>query len=529
MTPDRTVFRHVWILFFILLVGTGFRLAVISQVRYVAASGYSSYMKSTLNFASGNREIGKGEGEWRDGRELFNKLFTLEENGINYSQLFQQLTRSNHPPLYYYILHTVIGVTHEKVATLNIGFLINLIAFWVNVILVYFLSSLLFTSRSLPLFSTFLYSVSFLSMEPFLLHKGYELNISFLLLILYFVFRFFEKDNLRFFHYFLFGLACFLALSTHYYSYLYIAGICLVIFIQHTWIQRDFRRLFFFGISTVISVITASLIYPPVIYDLITDFRSVEIQEKLVAADSIFLDKMTISFQMFVRDFLSTPYQIFFSAVAIIIFLAVLTRPLGFTPKALISKYGYIFLGGYFVILFILITYISPYDSLRYVFFLLPIFPVLVVGLLQILPKSFQLRSALLFSALFVSFNIYGLAKVSHGEWPGGILIPSWRTESVLAELQEDASIIILSRRVNEKIRPVLYHASPREIAFCINEIPEDLFRRDGTVLIFVDMKLPAEVKSENIEKLTEKGFERSRRFRGFVVFRRDKTDGLQE
>ena len=84
MTPDRYDFRLAWILIFILLVGTGFRLAAISQVRYVANSGYSSYMKSTLNFVSGNKEILKEEGAWRDSSELFNKLFT-----INFYVLFR--------------------------------------------------------------------------------------------------------------------------------------------------------------------------------------------------------------------------------------------------------------------------------------------------------------------------------------------------------------------------------------------------------------------------------------------------------
>ena len=73
MAHDRIFYMDAWILFFILLVGTGFRLAVISQTTYVAASGYSSCMKSTLNYASANQKIVKGNGEWRDSRELFNE------------------------------------------------------------------------------------------------------------------------------------------------------------------------------------------------------------------------------------------------------------------------------------------------------------------------------------------------------------------------------------------------------------------------------------------------------------------------
>ncbi|MFH1965777.1 MAG: hypothetical protein ABIJ42_09600 [Acidobacteriota bacterium] len=181
------------------------------------------------------------------------------------------------------------------------------------------------------------------------------------------------------------------------------------------------------------------------------------------------------------------------------------------------------------MVFYFLLIYISPYNSLRYVSLLLPIFPVLVVGLLQVLPDSFQLRSALLFSVLLVSFNIYGLAKVFQGELPGSVLVSSWRTESVLEELQADASIIVVSSRPKEKIRPVLFHAPPREIAFCVNNIPEDLFHRNGEMLAFVDGNLKKSIKSENIENLKAHGFQRSGSIRSFIAYRRNGADGFQD
>ena len=140
----------------------------------------------------------------------------MDEAGIDYRQLFRELSRSNHPPLYYYLMHTIISFTSEKTATFNIGFFINLAAFWINVFLVYFLGSILFTSRIVPLFAAFLSAAGFLSMEVFVLHKGYELQSTFILLILFLVFKYFEKDSLRMGHYLLFGFACLSAFLTHY-------------------------------------------------------------------------------------------------------------------------------------------------------------------------------------------------------------------------------------------------------------------------------------------------------------------------
>ena len=522
MPFDKTACRHAYILFFILLIGTGFRLAVMSQTRYLAASGYSSYMKSTLNLISGNKEILAGEGEWRDSRALFNKLFTIDEAGIDYRQLFRELSRSNHPPLYYYLMHTIISFTSEKTATFNIGFFINLAAFWINVFLVYFLGSILFTSRIVPLFAAFLSAAGFLSMEVFVIHKGYELQSTFILLIFFLVFKYFEQDSLRMGHYLLFGFACLSAFLTHYFSYFFVTGIGLIIFFQYTWFRRDFRRLCFLGITTVVSAITAFIVYPPSIRDVLMDYRSVEIQEKLVTADSIFLYKIKIAVQMFLRNCLATPYLLLIACIVTLIILVALVKPRGLNLKKLVLDKKYLILVAYFFACYFLIIFISPFNSFRYVAPLLPLFAIILAGLLQVLPDGIQLRTALFLSVLFITFNIYGLAKVSQGELPGSALISSWRTERTLADLAEDSSVIIVTSKPNEKIRPILYHAPPRAIAFCINDIPEELFCGDSEIMVFVDTRIPDIVRSRNIENLNQHGFRRSGLFKGFTVLKRE-------
>ncbi|MCK5793460.1 MAG: hypothetical protein KAH12_02055, partial [Anaerolineales bacterium] len=201
----------------------------------------------------------------------------------------------------------------------------------------------------------------------------------------------------------------------------------------------------------------------------------------------------------------------------------------GNSPKLRDIDNRYIFLIGYFIIFFLLIVYISPYDSLRYISFLIPLFSIAVVGLLQALPDRYQVRCALLFSSFVIFFNIYGLAKVVQDELPGSALIPAWRSESVFDELGEEASIIVVSDWSREKIRPLLYHAPPGLIAFCQNRIPEDLFLREGEIVLFVDRRLSVKLKTRNIKKLQEQGCEKFGRFESFDVFRRDAADGLPE
>ncbi len=492
------------------------------QTRYVAASGYSSYMKSTLNYISGNKDILSGEGTWRDSRQLFKKLFTMDEEGTGYSRLFHELSRSNHPPLYYYLMHTIISFTSDKTATLNIGFFINLTAFWINVFLVYFLSSILFTSRVVPLFAAFLSAVGFLSMEVFVIHKGYELQTTFILLIFFLVFKYFEQDSLRLEHYLLYGFACLSAFLTHYFSYFFVAGICLIVFFQYVWFRRDLRRLCFLGITTLIAVTTAFLLYPPSIKDVLMDHRSLEIQEKLATADSIFMYKMKIAIGMFLKNCLATPYLFAITSIATLVILAAFAKPRGFSLKRMSSGKRYPVLVGYFFAYYFLIIFISPYFNFRYVAPLLPIFAVILAGMLEVLPDNIQLRSALFLSVFFITFNIYSLAKVSQGELPGSALISSWRTERSLADLAIDSSVIIVTSSPKEKIRPILYHSPPRAMAFCLNDVPESLLRRDSEIMVFLDTKIPNAARTGNIENLKQHGFTRSGLFRGFMVWRRE-------
>lgn len=523
--PDcRIPASHVWVLLAILLVGTGFRLAVISQARYVASSGYSSYMKSTLNFVSSSDEVNALEGEWRDGGELFNKLYGIQENEINYTRLFLELMQSNHPPLYYYILHTAIGLSVKKIATLGIGYLINFFFFWIQVLLLYFLCSLLFSSRIVPLFAAFLSAAGFLSMDVFLLHKGYELQVTLILMVFYLVFSFFPRQALRLTHYLLYGIFCLLAFLTHYYSYFYIAGISVIILFQYTLCRRDFRRLVYMGISTVSAAMAAFILYPPSIKDVLMDFRSRQIQEKVLAADSILVPKIKAAIQIFQHSFLAAPYLFSIACIVTLIIISALTRQRGFTPRDLFTNKSRFFLAGYFLIIFFMTVYISPYNNLRYVAPLIPLFVIILAGMLQPLPGTVQLRAAVLMAVFFITFNIYGIAKVIQGELPGSALISSWRSESVLSGLSGNAAVIVVSSHPKEKIRPVLYHAAPRGIAFCAKKIPENLFNIDSEVAAFVDNRMPRDERRGNIEDLEKHGFKRDGSFRGFMVFKRFST-----
>jgi len=529
MESRKLAWLHFAILLLILLAGTFFRLAVVSRATGIAQSGYSSYMKCTLNFSSRYRTIRENEGSWRNGSELFDRLFVIHGKGADYSGLYRQLSISNHPPLYYLVLHTITALTSNRQASLGVGFAVNMVAFWCSVFLLYFLSSQILRSRVLRLFAVFLGSVGFLSMEAFVIHKGYALQTSLLLGILVLLFRHGERRTLRFYDYFLFGILCCLAFLTHYYSYLYIAGICAIITLQCTLIAWNPGKLFRYGIAVAGAVIAAVLLYPPAVRDMLGNYRSREIVIRVSSPGTFLPVKFWEELRLIRQELLSPPYLLLGVSALVLVAIAFYRRK-EFRPADLVPSRPYLILALYAAACFLIIMYISPYNDLRYVSPLLPLYSILLAGLMESLNRKTQLKTVLLFTVVLVSYNVYGIAKVVQGRVPGSDLISAWRTERTLSDFSSEGSLMVISGQftkkmgaLKERMGIISFHVPPRHVSFCFGSIPEELFLREGDILALVDTNLPDREAREYDRILISQGFKMAETFRDFQVFRRNR------
>lgn len=507
------------LMFLAIATGTGLRLLVISQTAFLSSCSYSSYFKVSLNYADRYKEFDTRTGEWLDGEQIFEDYFILKADGPDFSGLFEQLARSNHPPLYYILLHSLISLSPDKTATLAKGFVINMAGFWLSAVLVFFLGVKLTGNSFLGLFAAFLYSVNPLSMEVFTLHKGYELQVTCILLIVYLVLSFQDKGKLGFFNYLFYFAACVLAFLIHYYSYLWVAGICLIIFVQYSWTSWNPDRLIRIAVTTVMAVFAAVLLYPSIISDLLTDHRSLEIQEKLVSPGSFFWLKIQGGASFLARYFLNLPFNLMMLLTFTAVLLAAILRPGELRYNRLFWKGKWISIALYAGVFFWLVYFLSPYQYLRYVSPVIPLLPLLAAGFLQVLPSSYIPRVAILASALFLSSSLFGFVRVCEGDIPSSYIISNWRTESIMEPLSEDGGVIVVSDRIREKWNPVFYHVSPRSLAVCIDKIPPALFNRPGEMLVLLDTRYPGNTKDSITDDLKRRNFKYAGGFRGFYGF----------
>ena len=519
MNPEKNFSIVLCLLLLILVVGAGFRLAVMSQSVVVTQSGYSSYLKSTLNYIHGNETISEGEGEWRDSRELFEKLYRLEGGEISFSRLYGQLRTSNHPPLYYCLLHALTGFSGSGESSMEIGFLINLASSLLSITLVFLLGLSLFRDRILALFAAFLAASGFLTMETFVVHKAYELQVTFVLLVLLVVLRSFEKKKLGSADFVLYGTGCLLAFLSHYYSYLYIAGICLIIFVQYAWFRRDMKRLLLFGAATCASVAAAFLIYPYAVRDLLTDRRSVQIQEILGSVGDSFNNKIYHEIWMFRAWFLTVPHVMIIASAVLLVIAALVVKKQDFKLSLFFTNKKYILVAAYFAVFYCVLVYISPFLNPRYIAPLPFIFVLLLAGILQYVPEGWRIKCVSVFSLFVLGFNLYGLANVAGDRIPGNELIMNWVTRSSLEQSSGDVSVIVVSNRPKERILSVLYHAPPRPVAFCSRRIPEKLLEHDGEVLVLIDNLLSPKTTGKLLETVGAHEFELFGSYPGYLSY----------
>lgn len=519
----------VILMLLVVVTGTGLRLLVISQTAYLANSSYSSYLKSSLNFVDTDEVVSERSGEWLDSERIFENYFVMKADRPTYSGLFWQLVRSNHPPLYYVLLHSLIGLSPDKTATPAKGFTINMAGFWASALLVYLLGIQLTRDSSLGLFAAFLYSINPLSMEAFVLHKGYELQVTFILLVFFLVFSFQDREKLRKIDYLYYGAACVMAFLVHYYSYIWVAGICLIVLAQYAWITWNPGRLIRMAVATVLAVITAVLAYPPIVHDLLTDHRSLEITEKLGSPDSYFWLKAEAALDQFARYILTFPYYMLGLLTVAAIIMAAILKPGDLCFTRLATRGKWVSLAIYAGVFFWLIFFISPFESLRYVSPVIPLVPLLGAGFLLVLPVSYRSRVMVLAAVIFLSFNLSAMARVYMGDLPSGALISGWRNRSLIETLGDDDPVIVVHRRIREKLNPVFYHSPPRPLAVCNDTIPEDLFRRPGQMLVLLDNRYSRGVKKEMADDLKKRGFRYAGRFGGFFGFLREGKGAASE
>ena len=125
-----------------------FIVILLFQTILMVAKGYEKdffHVDEALTFMLANSEYGlevpeKYKNEWRPGSDYYDLLTVSADNTFNYKQVYINQTNDVHPPLYYFVIHTVSSFFPLQFSKW-FGILPNIFFFLLTQVFIFLLSS----------------------------------------------------------------------------------------------------------------------------------------------------------------------------------------------------------------------------------------------------------------------------------------------------------------------------------------------------------------------------------------------------
>lgn len=198
--------------------------------------------------------------QWINGSD-FEKFSTVQENErFSYNKVYYNSSRDQHPPLYYFILHTICSFFPNTLSKWT-GLITNIVLFALAQILLFFISKRVFNNSVWSLVPMALYGGSLYAINTVVFIRMYMLS-TLLTLALLFVHIRFIKRKLKPFDYVVCYLLVFLGTYTIYifaiFAFFVAAATCI-----HLLFNKRFKELILYALSMLCGVVTVLILFPP--------------------------------------------------------------------------------------------------------------------------------------------------------------------------------------------------------------------------------------------------------------------------
>lgn len=366
------------------------------------------------------------DNNWIFSDAFFDALTTPNaEDRFQYAQVYASNANDVHPPMYYFLLHTVFSILPNALQGIGIkwaGIAINLLFAMGNTLLVAALTYKLSQQKAYPaLIAAAFYALNPATMSQTLLIRMYMMLTFFVLLVmLLHIYMLDVTPPLRF-GLFLFytTLACFMGFLTQYYFILFIAFLSAFYFVVLL-VQKRGKHAATYAVTLIGTLVATYLFYPAWFAHIFLDYRGTEIQNNF-ATENLFT-RLHYCFNNLNSTLLNnSALLLVFLFIALIIGAVVLRlrakkRLWTQRPIQSISLPLYMLLFatfGYFIILS-KITLLAGESTSRYFYPIYPFILILIIlaldALLKAFPITIWLRCAVLCVAIFC-INAGGYTK----------------------------------------------------------------------------------------------------------------------
>ncbi len=190
--------------------------------------------------------------------DLWNYVTVNSDDSFNYGSVYYNQTNDNHPPLFYWMLHTVSSIFPNSFSKW-IGLVPNLCMYALTLLLLYLTAKRLFGSAKCALATVLLYGLSPVGLSAMLMIRMYMMMTMFTVLLAYLIVCIIQTP--KWYLYPLIMVTIWLGTMTQYYFAVYAFFVCAaadILFLA----KRRFRDFFAFSSCAVLGILFVYLAFP---------------------------------------------------------------------------------------------------------------------------------------------------------------------------------------------------------------------------------------------------------------------------
>lgn len=445
---------------------------------------------------------------WIRGSDSFNDFVTVQpDERFAYDKTYYNNTRDAHPPLFYFVLHTVCSFFPDKFSKW-LGLSVNLLTFVLTQLILLRISRMLFRESIWQLLPVALYGFSPIAVDTVLYIRMYSMLTLFTLMLFYIHLLMFE-EKIKYPYLWCFGVT-FLGVFTQYYfaiAAFYLALVCCIVL----WKNKKIRDLLYYSVSMMSGVLLVFLVYPAALRQItgsdtnnvgnevssnITDFSL--LKERLSAYREQFRNRMIPNWKWSL---------LYISILSVILIFSVILRsrsnkkifaynPVNAIKKAFVqTKTMYLFMTAVIVFMTVVtISHISgKFSYLRYFYNIMPIVFFLFAAAIYYFSSLFNVNRTVLSGGLIVLALISGAGTVvkKNCEY---LFEYRYRVVSETVEFLADKPLVLIDKHANHVLTgnftllssaDMLYITDTDEIS--IDDLTAEVDVSDGVAVLIIN------------------------------------------
>lgn len=329
-----------------------------------------SYVLSNSYYADSFSSATNFWGKWLNSNDLLDFVSVQPGQRFSFDKVYLNNSLDCHPPLYYWILHTMCSFFPNSFSKW-LGLSINVLFYLITAFFIFLLCDKLFENSLLKFLPLVTYGFSVYFIETITLIRMYML-LALFVSILNYVFYFVVKNGIKTKYTLFFSLCIFLGGMTQYYFLVY-AFFVVLIYCAYL-LFKNWKESLLFGLVSLLPVILIFVVYP-FIYTQATGSSTNNIGNEI----STNLFNISLFIQMLIqlaKSFLvKLSYHLLASKIIVIIVAFVICISIYYSLKTkllVFDNYYMIVLASTFATI-IFISFIGGnYVYLRYIYFIIP-------------------------------------------------------------------------------------------------------------------------------------------------------------